>query len=195
MSDNILIHYEHISKNTRTDTSDHVEVTLDKHLIDSWKQEKGKKRLNFSIEEELTLLLCLVGVTRYQLIGIDLSLGVVYFEILNIAKWSYDNQIFQKEFELQTMINLPDIFCLEFHTLNLIWNAYNKTNAKHGYITLSELANTKPNRKKKLIEMWFQNGPNVLQVLCQFNHVKKSEKLEKKAFLENVTRSKTNDII
>jgi hypothetical protein len=195
MSNNILIHYDHINKNTRIDTSDRVEVTLDKHLIDLQKLKKGEKRLNFSIEEELILVLCLTGVTRYQFIGVDISLGLVYFKILNIAKWSYSNRIFREKFELQTMIDLPDVFCLEFHSLNFIWNAYNNMNDKHGYNTLKDLADVKPNRKKKLIEMWEENGANLLRVLCQFNQLKKLEKIGKEAFLENVTRSKTNDVI
>lgn len=194
MYNNILFPQNIINQNTRIDTSDRVEVMLDKYLLDLHHAKTNKRRLHFSIEEELVFTLCLTGVTRYNLCGIDISLGLVFFKILNLAKWEYSNRIFQEQFEFETLIKLPDIFCLKYQDLHLIWTTYDKIKEKHNYTTLKDLATILPNRKKKLITIWQESGLDVLRVLCQFNQLDKLNKLGKESFLANIVRSEINAV-
>jgi len=189
----IIKHYEEVNINRRIDTSDRVEMILDLNLVDLNNAKTNRKRIAFTIEQELILLLAGMGVTRYKLHGIDISLGVVRFEILDIGKFSYKNRIFQDAFFETTLTKLPEFFCVSIQDLNLLRTTINSLNRKHGYTTLEDLAMVKPNRKRMLHLIWEESGTSSLKMLCQYNKAKMLEKLGKDIFLQEVTRKSLHE--
>jgi len=188
MSDKQVTHYEEVNINRRIDTSDRVEELLDCNLVDLENAKTNRKRISFTIEEELVFLLAGMGVTRYKLHAIDVCLGIVKFEILDIGKFSYKNRVFQENFFNATITELPELFCICTQDLNLLRTTINSLNRKHGYTTLEDLAMVKPNRKRMLQLIWEESGISSLKLLCQFNKSRMLEKLGKAIFLDEVTR-------
>jgi hypothetical protein len=184
----VPVHYEEIGKKIQIKTSEKVEILLDRHLIDQDKIGTNKKRAIFLPKDKLTFLLALAGVNSYKLLGIDVCFGLIWFEIINIGGHQYKNVTFQQDFFNQKMINLPEVFAIELANLEMIKSAFDRLNKKHGYTTLTELANAKPSRKEKLIQAWQESGTQILKTLCDFNQSEKFNKKTRHEFLMDVTR-------
>jgi hypothetical protein len=190
---NTAICVEKINKSRQINTSDRIEVLLDRNLIDQQRIEKGLKRIVFSVDEELVFLLATIGVTRYKLNAIDVLTGLIWFEILDIGGYSYKNEGFQKQFKNFAMISLPQTFCVEIKHINVMRTANNRLNEKHGYTTLTDLAYAKPDRTEKLIQMWNESGMPGLRALCHFDCGQKLESMGRTRFWDEITRGQLNE--
>jgi hypothetical protein len=190
---NTAICVEKINRGRRINTSDRVEVLLDRNLLDQQRIENGLKRIVFSVDEELVFLLATIGVTRYKLNAIDVLTGLVWFEILEIGGYSYKNEVFQQQFLDFALIPLPQTFCVEIKHINMMRTANNRLNEKHGYTTLTDLAYAKPDRTEKLIQLWHESGIQALRALCHFDRGQKLASIGRTRFWNEITRGQLNE--
>jgi hypothetical protein len=184
---NIKLCIEIFNKIQRVNTGDRVEELLDIQAIDEHNAINQEKRLCFSTETELLYLMATMAVTRYKLKQIDLFTGLIFFEILEIGGYKYTDKKFQQQFKDFALIELPPCFCLEIKNLNMLRTTNDRLNQKHGYTTLFDLSNAKPDRTEKMMQLWKESGLQTLKCLCHFNMSNRLAHLGRSKFWEEIT--------